>query len=553
MSTNDIPSWAALQTATTSEDSESEVDQLSSEPNLDTITTSRQLPKSRRKRLRDDGENSKNGNKITAFSGVGTNLDITARDIPRASSAAPSIVSEASRTTDTTQQILYSHSTPPTSTASYTRPESQPAGSHFLGVLITTLPSGRPSTKSGLIAPSSGSAAPYASNHDTNAHESILPVPSLALHPEESQDDASTRVHESLPIPDSSLPGPGTLLAAEPPSRPSILQIWALLNRVSSVSHATTLKSTPTAESNANDIGPVLWPTNERSRAQLGNIEEILPDALGSVFDQKVPAERVALIIGPSRPALARPKMRDAGSSSRPAAGQRRSYARQAKDATHNVPRDLYEDEIEDLFGADFGRVNMKSAGVTTVGHDAMSVHTRHLLASRTVMKGAGGHLNVNEGATRPVGIPSHSRAERFVEVLDETFGPGCEYCGDGRKPKKGQVRKAATMDSNTTSKTSREASISSEDEENVGSQFVRLKRPLDDGATALANKRPRTDKFGDDDLVGQSAAEEWVAAMQRLIKGKVTLSKESLRLMDNLLGAIDVLKGGLGADILEV
>lgn len=114
--------------------------------------------------------------------------------------------------------------------------------------------------------------------------------------------------------------------------------------------------------------------------------------------------------------------------------GARKSYARQAK----IVPPEpgkvsaQRQEELADLFDVDLAMVGFeRQPFYDRSGIDMVRLNAHPYFAAK---KGNGWERELR---TQPkaFALPAKPRAERFLEVLEDTFGPGGDHRGSGRKP----------------------------------------------------------------------------------------------------------------------
>ncbi|GLB33379.1 hypothetical protein LshimejAT787_0102630 [Lyophyllum shimeji] len=231
------------------------------------------------------------------------------------------------------------------------------------------------------------------------------------------------------------------------------------------------------------------------------------------------------------------------------------TYARQGRGVPARFRKILREDEIEDLFEAAVGEVRFedKQRRPPSAEHNAMWMNLRHLLESRRAdesQRGMPGPAPGGDGA-RSSAIAAKSRADQFIELSEEIFGPGYAHRGNGRKPNK--IGKAPTPDSDANG-TSHEGSVDLEERGYINPYVhrgVSSKRRSDDAAGGR-HKRPKLEDNSVPSSVDEAVAEEWVVMMQPLIKGKVGLDDERLRGLSDLLRTIDGLKHRVSEHVLE-
>ncbi|KAF5388145.1 hypothetical protein D9615_000016 [Tricholomella constricta] len=608
MGNHDMPSWTALHNNADTSDAESDVDQLT-----DTTGPFSHPPKHKHTFFHDKRPiGMKHTYERNPFSGskpgklVQMELkNLSTRNAPF--STPSSAASGGSQTSGSIRQITGAHSTPPTSSTSArsafgAKRQVKSVGSvaalrsRFLGVVITTPPlRGRRSIKSSVVSSEATDNTPPSSSvaifpldqprpntcvdHRRSLGSSITPIPLGApvidwQHPLTALQRDCAHVHESPPFP--SLPP-----SLEPTSsltisssmgirlRPSRLQLW----RSQDKSFTGTPRRTPFDSNNrdmdASHTNPASSMGREPEAERSTGIEDSPFKAFKFALDQdtlperhaSVPRERasVALALGSSlSSSVARTSARKAGFFERPAIARRRSCARQARIVPQDIPKVLREDEIEEFFGAELGRVYFGKEGAgAVVDADVVKMNLRHLFASMSGRKDdicdQDEDRRIDAVSTRSFGKPSYSRGERFIEALEQSFGAGSEDRGQGRKPNKVQMRKVWTTESNSASKTSPEASVSSNDD--IHGLSLGLKRPLDGESEVASHKRARAKKLeanSESNSVNEAMAEEWVATMQRLIKGKVMPDKKSLRGLSDLLRMVNDLRSHVGADVLK-
>ncbi|RDB15629.1 hypothetical protein Hypma_004032 [Hypsizygus marmoreus] len=243
-----------------------------------------------------------------------------------------------------------------------------------------------------------------------------------------------------------------------------------------------------------------------------------------------------------------------------PLRAKRVSYARQAKAVAEEAgrPRILREDKLEALLGAKLARVGFEDVYRSGVGNDVIMMNARHLKNVITTQRDRG----VNQVAldAKPSAMLVKSRADRFTEILDDTFGHGSDLRGHGRKSN--QMMKKAPK-SGVPSETSRNGSTDPEEDAvlltNTVGLGLGLKRPMDEAEDKTQSKKVRTE--GPDEALEEDAtrssvdegmAEGWVSTLQQLIKGKTSFDRERMQGLNNILDQIDLQKDRVSLQVLE-
>jgi hypothetical protein len=336
-------------------------------------------------------------------------------------------------------------------------------------------------------------------------------------------------------------------------------------SRAPSISRTPITPLSPTPE-NFDNQTPVVKASDERTnehleRRPVPNAAKItgtsVADALAAAFTGN--AQQIQTL--DFRPKQRRPlimsivpmKARSSSSSTqtRPQTEQRQSYFRRSKElngyAETRKGRTLDQDELEELLDADVVDVVYDSKLGVNVSDHVRRSNLRHALG---VVHSGEPELDANRREIRAEEGPTHlpprfakftvSRGDRFLEMLESTFGPD-SHRGGGPKPRlvspsslthPSFVDTLQTVISAPVSEDSRAISPNEKDENESGAEegpthgLVLGKRKAMDDDTRKS-KRPRVEELKPTPLLDQELAITWVILFHGLVKGKAKMNHE--------------------------